>query len=132
MSRPRKPDKSKTTKRQEAHSLGNQHMPLACLVDAIPEHERSAHFRLASELFGHQAEERKDVPNGYAFRFSPDTLEQVARFLSNERRCCPFLSFEIAIASGGGPLWLHITGPDGAREFLAAELPSVVRDQQPS
>jgi len=103
--------------------MDNQHMPLACLVEAIPEHERSAHFQLAADLFRHRAEERKDVPNGYAFRFSPDTLEQVAQFLANERRCCPFLSFDITIASGGGPLWLYITGPDGAREFLAAELP---------
>jgi hypothetical protein len=48
---------------------------------------------------------------------------ELARFLTNERRCCPFLSFDIAIASNGGPVWLHITGPEGTREFLAAELP---------
>ena len=76
---------------------------LACILGAIPEAERSAHVALASELFGQRVQERKDVPHGYAFRFSPDTLSELARFLTNERRCCPFLSFDIAIASSGGP-----------------------------
>ena len=120
MSRPRKTGPARPKPKK-------QKPPLACIVDAIPEHERAAHFELASELFRHRAEERKDVPSGYAFRFSPDILEKVERFLSNERRCCPFLSFEIAIASGKSPLWLHVTGPDGAREFLEAELPSYNR-----
>ena len=100
-----------------------QEPPLACILGAIPEAERSAHVTLASELFGQRVQERQDVPHGYAFRFSPDTLSELARFLTNERRCCPFLSFDIAIASNGGPVWLHITGPEGTREFLAAELP---------
>jgi len=96
---------------------------LACILGAIPETERSAHVALASELFGQRVQERQDVPHGYAFRFSPDTLSELARFLTNERRCCPFLSFDIAIASNGGPVWLRITGPEGSREFLASELP---------
>ena len=108
--------------------MGAQDIPLACIVDAIPEHERVAHFALASDLFGQRVQERQDVPQGYAFRFSPDTFDDVARFLSNERRCCPFLSFDIAIAASGGPVWLRITGPEGARAFLAAELPGVKSD----
>jgi hypothetical protein len=105
--------------------MGAQDVPLVGIVDAIPENERSAHFSLASELFGRRIHEKKDLRDGYAFRFSPDTFDELARFLSNERRCCPFLSFDIAIASNGGPVWLHITGPEGTREFLAAELPGV-------
>jgi hypothetical protein len=45
------------------------------------------------------------------------------RILLEPRRCCPFLSLDIAIASNGGPVWLHVTGPEGTREFLATELP---------
>jgi hypothetical protein len=105
--------------------MSPQEPPLACILEAIPEAERSAHVTLASELFGQRVQERQDMPHGYAFRFSPDTLAELARFLTNERRCCPFLSFEIAIASSGGPVWLRITGPEGTREFLATELPGV-------
>ncbi len=54
---------------------------------------------------------------------SKPTRSWISRFLSNERRCCPFLSFEVAIAPHGGPVWLRLTGPVGTREFLATELP---------
>jgi hypothetical protein len=56
-------------------------------------------------------------------------LEELARFISKERRCCPFLRFEIVIMPGGGPLWLEMTGPEGTRQFLAAELPGIGTQQ---
>jgi hypothetical protein len=100
-----------------------QDAPLACLVDAIPEKQRTAHFARLSDLFGTQVQEIKKVPRGYAFRFEPESLDRLAQFVSRERLCCPFLTFTIAIASGGGPVWLEMTGPEGTREFLAGELP---------
>lgn len=95
---------------------------LACLPGAIPAAERQAHFTLAQELFHEQAEERVTLPNGYAIRFEPDALEAVARFIANERKCCPFMSFEVTLTAEGGPLWLRITGPEGTRSVLDAEL----------
>jgi hypothetical protein len=99
--------------------------PLVCIIDAIPVSERPAHFALAADLFKKQAQERRDIPNGYTFRFMPDALEPLVRFVSRERRCCPFLSFTITIAPNDGPVWLGIAGPDGTRGFLAAELPGI-------
>jgi len=100
-------------------------MELVCMIDAIPASERPAHFALAAELFGTRARERHELPTGYAFRFEPDALEALARFVSKERRCCPFLSFTFAVASNDGPVWLEITGPAGTREFLASDLPGI-------
>jgi hypothetical protein len=100
-------------------------MELVCMIDAIPANERAAHFALAAELFGTQAEERRDLPNGYSFRFTPAVLESVVRFVSKERRCCPFLSFTVAVSPNDGPVWLEIAGPDGTREFLATDLPGI-------
>jgi hypothetical protein len=97
---------------------------LHCILDAIPEPERNAHVRLAGELFGRRAQERRDLPDGYAFRFEPDALEALARFVANERHCCPFLAFTIS-AAGQSHVWLEIAGPTGTREFLAAELPRI-------
>ena len=97
---------------------------LACIVDAIPSTERSAHFSLLSHLFGTRVQAKVDVPNGSAFRFPPDAFGQLAEFVSRERLCCPFLAFEIRVLADHGPLWLHMTGPEGTREFLAAELPA--------
>ena len=94
-------------------------------MDAIPEAERSSHVALASALFVERVLERRDLADGYAFRFEADAVVDLARFVMNERRCCPFLSFEISVASDGGPVWLRMTGPDGARELLAQELPAI-------
>jgi hypothetical protein len=99
--------------------------PLVCRIDAILENERAAHFALAAELFGTQAQEQRDHPHGYAFRFTPDALEALTRFVSRERRCCPFLAFTVTVAPEDGPVWLEITGPEGTREFLASDLPGI-------
>ena len=56
-----------------------------------------------------------------AFRFAPDAFEDVARFVGNERKCCPFLDFEIGLPAAG-PRRLRLTGPAGTRAFLEAEL----------
>ena len=98
-------------------------LPLACVADAIPAVERPAHFALLARLFGEAVRERREVPGGYAFRFDADAFGDVARFVVNERRCCPFLTFVIELSPEAGPLWLRLTGPGGTREFLDAELP---------
>jgi hypothetical protein len=101
-------------------------VPLACVPAAIPADERTAHFALAQRLFTGSVQERGDLLDGLAFRFAADDFEQVARFVANERRCCPFLRFEIAVepdgGPDGGPVWLRMTGPAGTRDFLRAEL----------
>lgn len=95
---------------------------LACVRSAIPAAAREAHFTLARELLDTRAEERVTLPDGYAIRFLPDALEAVARFVENERRCCPFLTFALTLDPGCGPLWLRMTGPTGTRSVLDAEL----------
>jgi hypothetical protein len=95
---------------------------LACIPSAIPTEERAGHFALARRILTELVRERRDLPNGFAFRFDVDALELVARFVANERKCCPFIDFEIGLARDGGPLWLQMTGPAGTREVLTAEL----------
>jgi hypothetical protein len=95
---------------------------LACVPGAIPLAERPAHFALLARLFGEAVRERHDLPDGYAFRFDAESFEQVARFVANERRCCPFLTFTVELAQEAGPIWLRLTGPPGTRELLDAEL----------
>jgi len=95
---------------------------LACVPDAIPPAERTAHFARGCRLVHELAEERIDLANGYALRFGADALDEVVRFVANERKCCPFLDFELTIGAASGPVWLRMTGPAGTREVLAAEL----------
>ena len=84
--------------------------------------ERPAHLALVRQLFGEMVRERTDLRNGYAYRFRPEAFELLARFIANERKCCPFLSFELELPADAGPLWLRLTGPAGTRAVLEAEL----------
>lgn len=95
---------------------------LICVPSAIPAAERLQHFALARKLFCERALERRELPDGYVVRFSPDDYAAVARFIANERLCCPFLEFQLSVKPDAGPLWLQITGPEGTREMLDAEL----------
>jgi hypothetical protein len=95
---------------------------LVCLTNAIPPAERAAHFDLGRRLFTELAEERKDLPAGIALRLASNAFPLVTRFVDNERKCCPFLHIDIEIAADGGPLWLRLTGPQGTRELIDAEL----------
>jgi hypothetical protein len=97
-------------------------IPLACVPDAIPAAERAAHFRLGQALFRGECQARRDTEAGYVFRFPSSSFEQLARFIVNERKCCPFLRIELSSEPEEGAVWLRLTGPEGTREFLAAEL----------
>ena len=96
--------------------------PLACVPGAIPLAQRPAHFARLDRLFGDAVRERRDVENGYAFRFDPAAFDELARFVANERRCCPFFTFTLEVAADQGPIWLRITGREGAKAVLQSAL----------
>lgn len=75
--------------------------------------------RLKSKLIG-----RKELENGYTYRF-PGTdkiLDEVMEFIKTERVCCGFFVFDLSIKGDKSQTWLTITGPRGAKEFIATEL----------
>jgi hypothetical protein len=91
---------------------------IACLLS-----EREAAIRgeeLAGGLFA-AVEEVAELPDGYGYRFSSDgsQLEPLLEFIAAERRCCPFLTFELAFEPHGGPLWLRLLGPPPVKAFIA-------------
>jgi hypothetical protein len=96
--------------------------PFACDMTAIAPAERAAHAALAARLFGELAVETREQPDAYVFRFAAERFAEVARFVDNERRCCPFFAFDLSVAPHGGPLALRIGGPEGVKAFIRAEL----------
>src|SRR5690348_1108180 len=95
---------------------------IACVPDAIDPADRAAHFERARALLASCSASREPLPNGIAFRLPSASLDAVARFVANERKCCPFMTFEITIEPNGGTVSLRMTGPAGTREVLEAEL----------
>ena|SRR5687767_13157740 len=100
-------------------------VPLACVPGAIPVAERAAHFERLTRLFTTALRERRHLPDGYAYRFDAGSFDELARWITHERRCCPFLRFGLELSADDGPVWVSLTGPAGTRTFLDAELPAL-------
>lgn len=99
-----------------------QSRPIACAPQGLADAERSQHFQFGHELLTARARSRQALEDGYSFVFDAEALIDVARFIASERKCCPFLAFELKVTSTDGPLTLRLTGPRGTRDVLEAEL----------
>jgi len=99
-----------------------QELPIACDLNAIPAAERDTHGARAQRLLCQDAAEVRELPDGYALRYSADVYEEVTRFIGTERRCCPFFTFALEVSPQQGPIWLRITGPAEAKTILQTAL----------
>ena len=97
--------------------------PFACVMDAIDPSKRESHLATARYLFS-RVDEIREMADGYAFRLSNDTdaLLRLAAFIDLERLCCPFFGFNIEVEPEGGPVWLKLTGREGVKPFIRAEI----------
>jgi hypothetical protein len=95
---------------------------LVCNMDVFTPSERENHIQSTTRLY-QSAQDIHEVQNGYGFIFPNETaiITKLGEFISNERRCCPFLEFTLKITSNNAPISLFLTGPEGAQEFLRAE-----------
>ena len=95
--------------------------PFACDMSAIPAAERPAHQALTRRLVHEALAELRELPDGFALRFAGGERDAVAAFVARERLCCPCLRFDVEVAPEGGPIWLSVTGDEGAKQFIQAE-----------
>jgi hypothetical protein len=97
--------------------------PFACDMTAIEASQRGQHLATIDELF-RAVEEIRELPNGYAFRLpdEADVLIKAANFIALERLCCPFFGFTLEAEPEIGSLWLSLTGRDGVKPFVVAEI----------
>lgn len=95
-----------------------QNMPIVCTLNDAEFHERE---RAVIQKLMPTVLETIETENGYAYHFPSDidTLAGVSEFIVLERQCCPFLDFELTALRGDGDVWLELSGPDGAKEFIA-------------
>src|SRR5262245_56911862 len=98
-------------------------MPIACRLDAFRPGERARHADLTDELRT-RVRARRELPRGYAFEFGNDPAfsRRLIEWMALERRCCPFLEFELELGEAADPVQLRLTGGPGIKEFLAEEI----------
>src|SRR5882757_2988375 len=72
---------------------------LACNLNAISAAERPRYSSLARRLKAAMGE-RRELANGYAYSIKPSgiSLPEVAEWISFERLCCPFLTFQLEVS----------------------------------
>jgi hypothetical protein len=91
---------------------------IVCNINAISAAERSRHGELITRLRG-AIQNRRELPDGYSYDLDAGkvTLQEVAEWITAERRCCPFLSFELAVKDDGSTR-LTLEGPVGTKDIL--------------
>jgi hypothetical protein len=68
--------------------------------------------------------EKKELKDGFAFKFSgtDEVLDELTEFIKTERVCCDFFTFDLSVSGDKSEAWLELTGIDGAKDFITAEL----------
>jgi hypothetical protein len=93
-----------------------------CDLKAFNQMERKRHDELTRQLF-HSVTSSTELANGYSYEMPSGPLSALAEWVSYERRCCPFLVFDIEVGNARKPLRLSLTGPEGVKKFIQSESP---------
>ena len=95
---------------------------LACNLYALNAMERSRYQESRGRLLA-AVRERRELANGFAFRLDGEAVSRAVakEWMDLERRCCPFLTLELAGSGQEADVWLRLTGGPGVKEFLAGE-----------
>lgn len=101
-------------------------IPIACVPGALTREQREQSAALRQSLAG-RIDETREHETGYEFRFTgaPEVFTRAAEWITLERRCCPFLVFDLHWEQQEESFWLRLSGPEGTRDFLKAEMPEL-------
>ena len=93
-----------------------------CNTRALEPAERASHRQLSEKLM---AARKKivETERGYEFQFGPSdvSLDELARWVKAEAKCCPFFDFHIDLEEQGKLLCLRLTGEPGIKAFIRSE-----------
>jgi hypothetical protein len=108
--------------RNSGRSTMTEQTKFYCNAKALNPTQRARHEELTDKLVARR-KDIKETEKGYEFRFSPSTvsLAELAEWVANESKCCPFFDFHIDLEGEGGLLCLRLTGEEGVKAFVKAE-----------
>jgi len=115
-----KDNQSPDFQRKNQTTMNNKETVFACNPSALDKEQRARYSVLTKQLIAAKQEVR-ELPDGYTFHFAanPQSIKDVAEFVTYERLCCPFLNFEMAVE--GENLSLQLKGKEGVKEFIKME-----------
>ncbi len=90
---------------------------VACDLGVFTPDERAGHLGDGDALV-REVLATKELDDGFELRLPARTLAAVARWFHDERRCCPFLAFELRLPAGADELTLVLRGPAGTKDVL--------------
>jgi hypothetical protein len=96
--------------------------PFACDPSALTPQSRKRHFDELDPALRARKNGIRELSNGFEFEFPSDaaTFQLASEWVAGERLCCPF--FEIDLHVERGSLWLRLTGREGVKQFVQADL----------
>jgi hypothetical protein len=98
---------------------------IRCNLNALNPEERALHGKDTKRLV-QLVQKREELADGYRLQFRPSETSAsfLLEWISHERRCCPFLRFQLEWEPESGPVWLTLRGPEGTKELLTDALRS--------
>jgi len=93
-----------------------------CNTRALEPAERASHRQLSEKLMAAR-KQIVETERGYEFQFGPSdvSLDELARWVKAEAKCCPFFDFHIDLEEKGQLLCLRLTGEPGIKAFIRSE-----------
>ncbi len=91
--------------------------PIACDLTVLDDPEQ---HKAHTEALFEEREALRTVSDGVALQF-PGTFEYAERvldFISRERQCCPFLTFELIVEPEERGVWLVLGGDDEVTSYI--------------
>lgn len=94
---------------------------VSCTLNAAQIQERRAQVLQPLKRF---ITAQTPLEDGYLFEFAAndESLNLLLRFIQLERECCTFLRFRLTVEPNNGPVLLEMTGPQGTKAFIEAEM----------
>jgi hypothetical protein len=116
------PSSDMTAQANTEKQMNSTQSKFYCNIKALTPEERAHHKQLGDKLMAAR-KEIVEMDKGYEFQFSPKdvTLAELADWVVNESKCCPFFDFHIDLENEGKLVCLRLTGEEGIKQFIRAE-----------
>ncbi|GAB5491136.1 MAG: hypothetical protein Phog2KO_13510 [Phototrophicaceae bacterium] len=89
---------------------------IICDMSVFTEKERIAHQNAYQKIFTTLISVQ-ELETGYAFQFPLSSWQDIADYIPDEARCCPFFDFTLELRQAN-QVWWTLSGTDQVKSFL--------------